>query len=838
MQTCAIKLLRNWRVLLLLAAIPALTNCSRIEGSVELRDSEGAAYSFEGARVDVFELNADAFLGNPRAVKGTSTAANDNTLPVDIVTSLIDESTLYGVEVQCPAANNTDNCNVESPLRVVLNGAQLMAGGWKATALTEAAFHNIAYYAAARYSVANIRHKLDDTAAVLLKAELSGPAKNYDDLLAWQPTADDGVKRQQSLHNVSESLAAGISNNDIKLLVQRWLDPRLANVAIPLESPDSYLHSIEVVDGYAYVGGVGPGISIINVNDPQNPVLEAQTGQDYRYSNGFNVAAGYLYGMQNGDLHIFDVRNPQQPTSVGKLFLNIGIRGIAVRNDHVYVASYDDVFIVNVANPAAPRLIRTLKIKAETVTPCGIHICTANESGFHVIDARNPTTAKVVGSVAVSSSFSISITASAEYAYLASYNGLSIIDIRNPTAPTIVAHPDLQSRALHSVDLSGNTLYLSSWNELLTVDVSDPATPRLIGEKDMTETQASIFTVQGGLAYLLTYQKSLTIMDFTALIRSPIHSGHMEIDIRPPGISTSGHYAFLPGSDGVYAVDLSNPVTPVLAATYGAHTNYSRGATAGNYAYFTDDTYGFLRTLNISDPAAPINVYGRVYFESDDLPSGLNEPVSAGDRVFLPWGNGGLGLSYWQCSDSSSYEDAGGVFAIDISLPEKPWLSSNICLANRAMALAMKGNHAYVAVAGGLLQVIDYNDLEAPAIISDLRLTASPNFIALTGNTAWLTLENSGIDIVSIENPAAPAALASIEIPGYTSSILFSERYAYVANGLNGVVIFDIRDARQPVLVARIDTTYPASRLFLFDNYLYVASNEGLEIFKAFPGSR
>jgi len=48
---------RHWRPLLMLALIPALQNCSRIDGSVELNNGNGEPYSFEGAKVEIFDLH-------------------------------------------------------------------------------------------------------------------------------------------------------------------------------------------------------------------------------------------------------------------------------------------------------------------------------------------------------------------------------------------------------------------------------------------------------------------------------------------------------------------------------------------------------------------------------------------------------------------------------------------------------------------------------------------------------------------------------------------------------------------------------------------------------------
>jgi hypothetical protein len=124
MKPPELKFIRHWQALLILAVIPALTNCSRIDGSVELNNSSGEPYSFEGAKVEVFDLNPSVVLaGATKTPKGLGSVKDGGVISAQAITATIEDDALYDVEIQCPADNTTDNCNVESPLHVVLSGA-------------------------------------------------------------------------------------------------------------------------------------------------------------------------------------------------------------------------------------------------------------------------------------------------------------------------------------------------------------------------------------------------------------------------------------------------------------------------------------------------------------------------------------------------------------------------------------------------------------------------------------------------------------------------------------------------------------------------------------------
>jgi hypothetical protein len=84
---------------------------------------------------------------------------------------------------------------------------------------------------------------------------------------------------------------------------------------------------------------------------------------------------------------------------------------------------------------------------------------------------------------------------------------------------------------------------------------------------------------------------------------------------------------------GLRVVDVSDPAAPVELGSYGTQHAWSV-AVQGNYAYVAD-TYDGLRVVDVSDPAAPIEA--GFY----DAPGAANDVAVAGEYVYVA-GEGGL----------------------------------------------------------------------------------------------------------------------------------------------------------------------------------------------------
>jgi len=864
MQTPAIKFVTGLRVLLLLAVIPALTNCSRIDGSVELNNSSGDPYSFEGAKVEVFDLNRSAVLAGlfpaeTRIPKGLGSVEADGTISAQVITATIDDDALYDLEIHCPAGNTADTCNVKSPLHVVLSGEQLKAGGWNVTALTEATFQNIGYYAAVGYSVAEIAQMLDTYASVLLTA-VQGSAKTYADLLAWDPTLTHAVRRPRLLASVSDSLAAGISNNDLKLLARQWISPIVTSFDLTPE-PTSTVYDIRIIDNYAYVSGYGFGFRVIDIHDPEQPIEVGQT-QDVWSRQPIIISGNvaYLQGenaQHEAGVQIVDISNPTKPTVTGQFSLTGTLQGVS--GNYAYVTTLAGLQIFNISNPQQPLLTGQITIaNAGSLVLSGNYVYLIADEVLHIVDISNPAAPTAVGTLPISNALSHSVAEvnarieiAETHVYVTTYDffnglpGLTVVDISNAAAPTQTGQLTLPSGGTANyMTTSHEKIYLTSYYWLLTIDVSDPAAPTLT-QKLNTFGNATYraLAVADDFIHAITSGTGYSVIDPTAVTPSAVQSGRLTTHAYATGhAALSGQYAYTlaPGS-GIDVIDLSNPVAPALLPGLYGHAIGSTVA-SGDHAFLGDVEFGSIRIADISNPAAPSMLPDEVLFDNDGEFFGLNDIALSGDHIFAPWGfpgdNDESGVAHGQmgCTNPNG-GNLGGLFAVDVSAPEKPLITSHICLPNEADVVAAKGSLAYVAIAGNLLQVVDYSNPAQPVLAGSTHLYAPAYFLATSNNFIWATEGSEGVEIVDVSDAAAPIVVTHINTPGFAGHVVFDGHYAYVADGIAGLLIFDITQAAAPALVASASTRGNATSIFLLSDYLYSTSSDGIEVLKKMPPS-
>lgn len=104
-------------------------------------------------------------------------------------------------------------------------------------------------------------------------------------------------------------------------------------------------------------------------------------------------------------------------------------------------------------------------------------------------------------------------------------------------------------------------------------------------------------------------------------------------------------------------------------------------------------------------------------------------------------------------------------------------------LAGHANAVAVNGDHAFVAGSAGLQVVKLGADRRSPALVASLNLGGGANDIAYAGNIVYLAT-SAGLKAVDVSQPAAPRLLGTLALPS-TKAMALRVRgaTAYVAAG-------------------------------------------------------
>ncbi len=305
-------------------------------------------------------------------------------------------------------------------------------------------------------------------------------------------------------------------------------------------------------------------------------------------------------------------------------------------------------------------------------------------------------------------------------------------------------------------------------------------------------------------------------------------------------VAVSGSYAYTTAyyAGELTAVNISNPVAPVIAGSTPSVASLENGSTvniSGNYAFVAsknrnastssndDGTTGnSLTVVNISNPASP-TIVGSVH-DSSRLFGAYGIAVS-GHYAFVA--SQGLLSGQPTAPDKSAGSfsvidlnnlSAGVVANIDNASLPAPWAGKN--LLQHATAVAISGNYAYVtAFYSARLTIFNISNPLAPTIvtsIADWTHLAYNADVALQGNYAYVADQTSGsgvqFAVVNVSNPAKPSVVGSLSSSLLAGAYRVRVRgsFAYLAgSSVATIAAIDISNPARPRIAGSVtDSTH------------------------------
>jgi hypothetical protein len=250
--------------------------------------------------------------------------------------------------------------------------------------------------------------------------------------------------------------------------------------------------AVRAVGDRAFVSGTD--LHVLDIADPLAPRVEGSLDID---GWSLEVDGDRVY-IASGVLSIVDASDPATPRITASIALSGWVSAAYPMDDLVLVGTHETraggpisvdpetgeetvdlqpampggLRIVDVSDPAAPRLVGSLD--------------TRREPGHQMLEGP-------YGGVD-------DVTAKGTIAYLAALEGLVIVDVSDPTAPQQVEVVQGLSNA-SAIEVIGDRLYASRLGRLRVFDISDPVAPReLAASRDLFGTGR--FAVRDGYAYV------------------------------------------------------------------------------------------------------------------------------------------------------------------------------------------------------------------------------------------------------------------------------------------------------------------------------------------------
>jgi hypothetical protein len=481
---------------------------------------------------------------------------------------------------------------------------------------------------------------------------------------------------------------------------------------------------IYISGNYAYVGNGFPGLLIINITDPTDPVKE-DTYNTPGTASGVSVAGDYAYVADRGSgLQILDVSNPADVQYKGSYGTPGSAYRVAVKGNYAYVADFDGgLQIINVTNRENPILANSFdKISyAEDVYVDDKYAYVAGSgANFTIVDISTPEHPVLVNNCDTTSSYGIHI--SGKTAYMTTYSGLSIIDLNILDNPSIISVYDALESAT-AVDVSGSYAYaVSSVSGLQVINITDPANPSFVGTCSIPGASVHNIHVTENYAYVADGANGLRIIDIT----NPAAPYIADTCVTPGtayDVYVVGDYAYVAdNSEGLHVVDIFNSEGATIVGSVKLQTSTSFRAVhvSGVYAFVVDYWSGVLYKITIVSPTSP-NISGWCLLST------------YGNDVFVD-------------GDYAYVAAAGGLEVISLTGTFRVVGSADT--RGIAWGVHVVGDYAYVATGYKGIQVVDVSSAASPLLVGACDTTGSTGGVHVTDSNVFAADGVMGLQII------------------------------------------------------------------------------------------
>jgi hypothetical protein len=597
------------------------------------------------------------------------------------------------------------------------------------------------------------------------------------------------------------------------------------------------VYSATVSDPYVYAA-FGRVLIVLDVSNAGDPIRVGVATLP-NVCEDMEVSGTYLYCYcaQSG-VQVVDVSDPSAPNIVGSVAASGDL--IDIDGDRLYIKNLSKLEVYDLANPAVPAFLgaSVFNIGFEFEAQDGYVYSAESSAGLRIIDATNPATPVLAGSVPIGLG-AYDVDVAWPYAFAVSPapsgGGLYIIDVSNPVSPFQAAYSPsgpYPADSFEEIVVNGNTAYVAGGTAPLSIfDISNPAAP--IRLPSVVVCPGSFDTGIGfsGRLAVLKSDLSICVMDcsnptfpvplafyealpnINGLALSPTHlvmptargglamvnqndtqqrsfySGSLTEEWNTFEVAVKDDYAYvnncwIVGGSGLMLVfDISDPANPSEAGLFGMSMCPVGCVNLGpNHAYLT--TFDKLISVDISDPTTP------------ELEGQVTVPLLRAIAVAEP---------YLYALGSSA-----GLVVFDVSNPATPTSVgtglSEAALGGHPLDIAISSGHAYVVMSGpvGGMRVVDVANPLAPAMVGNLEIL-TPNFgsgrITVRNSFVYFSGTDGVLRVADASDPTNPLEVANIPVGGLSSELRLAPPFLYALGAGGHILKFEsdlITDVNAP----------------------------------------
>jgi hypothetical protein len=540
-----------------------------------------------------------------------------------------------------------------------------------------------------------------------------------------------------------------------------------------------------------------------------------------------------VFVAMGSEVAVFNCVNAGNPRVISEIQCRFIVHRVILRDTLLYAVLQSGVEVFSIANPANVTKLKYLPVSAIDMCIQDSLAYTINTDSFTVYRIVSPESLARVGACSDSGH---DITTSQGFAYVCGPTGLYVIDATDPTNPSRASTLSAGSLTGAAWVESGTCYYTQVNNPsaaLVIADVTDPYHPVELGRKT---------GIGGGDIYKIdffVYLPGFQIVD-VGQPGNPTVISSLTFEGYHNGVWTRSPYSYsfvADGFEGLAAININDPVNPVLDTTV-AGTDASWGVSvSGRFAFVSNDHRG-MKDLDLGIIAAPREVGSY----DTTAPNAYVNAVHARET-----------LAYLATEQWPPFRFR----AVNVTRPEAPSLLGGCLTWNRGVAIAVRDTLAYVAE-NAKLEIFSIANPRQPRLVgscglvngggglclqdtfayvaSDLNIInvanpANPRLVSRTPSNCWsvavqdtfafLSHAYESLCVFNIADPVHPYEVGWARLNGQGYDVVVSGNRAYV--GCYDFRVFDISDPAHPIEVGRYETPYRVRRVFFDGTYVYAA---------------
>jgi hypothetical protein len=439
--------------------------------------------------------------------------------------------------------------------------------------------------------------------------------------------------------------------------------------------------------------------------------------------------------------------------------------------------------------------------------------------------------------------FSKGLAVSGDLAILAAdSDGLQVFNIADPSNP--LGHINFNMPGSpQDVVAYGNLAVMASgvWG-LQIAEFTEFDTRILRGRYD-TPGVAYRVAVAGNFAFVADGPGGLVIIDITdpdvLTAEYTLALPDMTNDV-----VVSGDLAFVANNTLIWALDVSNPASPLIRDIYSSAGPVEGLAVSGDLLIAAEGLTG-LEIIDITDPGqlTQVGLY--------DTPGQAHQVAVSGDLLMVADGTSNLQViditvpssptlvGFYDLPGTSNdvslsgnlavvTGDGEGMSIVEIFQPiEAPYNLATVDTPGTVTGVAVAGDLTFVADNNYGLKVYDSSDLSDPQLVGTFGAVGHTSGIVVAGDHAFLSDNDLGLQVIDVSDPGSPALLGALGTTGDARGLAVDGDFVFVADGPSGLQIIDVGTPSSPALITTYGTTDKAQNVAVAGDLVFVADRSG-----------